>query len=357
MRYSTAIGIDTHGKSNTIYAIDTKTGAFTETALSANPEEAIRWIVKQGFDGPVMAVYESGPTGFGLARALIAADIPCQVAAVSKLPERRDKKKNDREDAKHLAKQLIADEVHPVWIPSPKQEALRNLSRLRGEVAASVRSAKQRVNSFLLLMGIAYTDGKRWTGKFKAWAKKLEFSQETDTYVFREKLSETYRLAARLADIEERLKATVAADPALCGLAARLKCVHGIGDVTAFSLICEAGDINRFKNGSAFASFLGLVPSEDSTGERQKRGKITKQGNSHLRRLLVEAAGCYSRRSRLEPPQDASVDPLVRQHAHKCSKRLKKRRDALAERGKSANKAKVAVAREMAEWIYHIATM
>lgn len=144
MKYSAAIGIDTHGKSNTIYAIDTKTGAFTETALSANPEEAIRWIARQGFDGPMMAVYESGLTGFGLARALMAADIPCQVAAVSKLPERRDKKKNDREDVKHLAKQLIADEVHPVWIPSPKHEALRKpvASARRGRLLRALGKAE-----------------------------------------------------------------------------------------------------------------------------------------------------------------------------------------------------------------------
>jgi transposase len=357
MLYSTAIGIDAHSKTNTICAFDPRTGDMREVELPADPTMAIGWIKAQDFEGSLMSVYESGPTGFVLARALQEAGIPCMVAAVSKMPERKDKMKNDKEDARWLARQLVAGMIKPVTIPSTARESMRNISRLRDETARALRGARQRVSSFLLLMGVVYSDGKRWTQKFQKWAESYEFSEPIDTYVFREKLAEAYRLEGRLEIIEARLKEAVASDPELFSLAARLECIHGIGQVTAYAFVCEAGDISRFKNGAAFSSYLGLVPSEDSTGDINRRGKITKQGNKHLRRLLIEAAGCYSRKCRLDAPDNLSVDPLVRQHAHKCSIRLKKRRDALAKRKKQANKAKVAIAREMAEWIYHIAIM
>jgi len=357
MRYSTVIGIDAHAKTNTICAIDTNSGEMRETAFSSEPDVLIEWIRKQAFKEPIMAAYESGPTGFHLARALIAAGIPCQVASSSKLLKDQSRKKNDREDARKLAKQIISFEVCPVWIPTPIQEAACNLSRLRGEAALDARKAKQRVTSFLLKMGVAYTEGKRWTKKFRRWAESLEFSQEADTYVFREKLAEAYRTQERLLAIEERLREAVEKDPVLKALSTRLRCLHGIGFVTASSLACEIGDFTRFRNASSFSSYLGLVPSEDSSGEKEAKGKITKAGNGHLRRLLIEAAGAYSRRSRLAESTGQEVDPLIRAHAHKGSLRLYKRRCALSRRKKQNNKAKVAIARELAEWVYHIAVM
>jgi len=357
MRYSTAIGIDAHGMTNTICALDTNTGEMRETELSSEPEVLIEWINKQSFPYPIMTAYESGPTGFGLARCLIAAGIPCMVAASSRLLKDAKKKKNDREDARNLAKGIIAFEVYPVWIPSVEQEAACNLSRLRNEISLDLRRAKQRVTSFLLKMGVRYTKGKRWTGKFRKWADTYEFPLETDTYVFREKLACVYQAESRLTPIEERLHRLIEADPNLKRLYDRLRCLHGIGPVTACALVCEIGDFNRFKKGSHLASYLGLVPSEDSSGEKNSNGKITKAGNCHLRRLLVEAAGSYSKRSKLEKSNDPNVDPLVREHAHKGSVRLYKRRQVFKKRNKQHNKAKVAIARELAEWVYHIAVM
>ena len=138
---------------------------------------------------------------------------------------------------------------------------------------------------------------------------------------------------------------------------ARFECIHGIGKVSAFSLVCEARDFDRFKSGASFASYLGLVPSESSSGKKVSHGAIAKQGNPHLRRILVEAASCYSKQFKAVRSEDTAIPEAVRAKAEKCAARLRKRMAALRERGVKANKAKVAVARELAEWIYHIAVM
>jgi transposase len=358
MLYSTIIGIDTHAKKNEMYAIDRNTGSIETATLSGDHQEVVRWIKGQRFAEPIQASYESGPTGFGLARALIAAGIACTVVATSKLPKRNDRKKNDRVDARWLARETYANNVSAVRIPSVHEESLRNLSRLRGEAAKELAKAKQRVGSFLLLTNTVFTQGKkRWTKKFRTWANSYEFSEETDTFVFRDKLAEVYRLEERLAGIEAKIYQAIEAHPELTELMRRFVCLHNVGKVTAFSLVCEVNDFKRFKNASSFAAYMGLVPSENSTGDKTSRGSITKCGNSHLRRILIEAAQGYSRSAQVTKSADETVDPLVRAHAFKGSRRLKKRREALRARNKQANKAKVAVARELAEWIYHIAVM
>lgn len=358
MKYCTNIGIDAHSKKNSVCAIVDATGEVREATLAEDPLELVEWIRGQRFPEPVGCCYESGPTGFGLARALREAGIACTVAATSKLPLRVDRQKNDRIDAEWLARMLAAGSVRPVRVPSVEEEALCHLSRLRGEVAADLRAAKQRVSSFLLLTGVKYTlTKKRWTKTFRKWAEALEFSQAADAFVFREKLAAVYRLEERLEAVESEISRIVGGSPELSARMARFECIHGIGRVAAFSLVCEVYDFGRFRNGSAFASYLGLVPSERSSGNKESRGRSAKTGNSHLRRILVEAASAYSRRFKAVKSEDARVPGLVRAKAHKCAVRLRRRRRALVERGVAKNKAKIAIARELAEWIYWIAVM
>jgi transposase len=358
MKYCTNIGIDAHSKKNSVCAIVDATGEVCEATLTEDPGELVTWIRERGFPGPVGCCYESGPTGFGLARALRGEGIACTVAATSKLPKRVDRQKNDRIDAEWLARMLAAGSVRPVRVPSVEEEALCHLSRLRGEVAADLRAAKQRVSSFLLLVGARYTLTKhRWTKTFRKWAEALELDQPTDTFVLRDKLAAVYRLEERLEAVESEIMRIVGESPELSARMARFECVHGIGRVAAFSLVCEVHDFERFRNGAAFASYLGLVPSENSSGNRESRGRSAKTGNSHLRRILIEAASAYSRQFKAVKSEDARVPELVRAKAQKCSVRLRKRRQALVKRGVNKNKAKVAVARELAEWIYWIAVM
>ena len=339
-------------------AIAAETGEVLEATLSEDPRELVAWIRGGGFPEPLRCCYESGPTGFGLARALAEAGIECVVAATSKLPRRTDRQKNDRADAEWLARMLAAGSVRPVRVPSAEEESLCHLSRLRGEVAADLRAARQRVASFLLLVGARYTlTRKRWTKTFRRWAESLEFAQPADTFVFREKLAAAYRLEARLEAVEAEIMRVIGESPELAARMARFECIHGIGRVAAFSLVCEVSDFSRFRNGSAFASYIGLVPSESSTGNRVSRGAIAKTGNSHLRRVIVEAASCYARPFRPARSEDPRVPAPVRAKAEKCSARLRRRRQALAGRGVAKNKVKVAVARELCEWVYWIAVM
>jgi transposase len=358
MKYCTSIGIDAHSRKNSVCAIAAETGEMREATLSEDPGELIAWIRGQRLPEPLRCCYEAGPTGFGLARALGEAGIECVVAATSKLPRRSDRQKNDRVDAEWLARMLAAGSVRPVRVPSEEEEALCHLSRLRGEVAADLRAARQRVSSFLLLTGVRYTlTRKRWTRAFRRWAESYEFPQPADTFVFREKLAAAYRLEERLGAVESEIMRVIGGSPELAARMARLECVHGIGRVAAFSLVCEVHDFGRFRNGAAFASYLGLAPSESSSGKRVSRGAVAKTGNSHLRRIVVEAASCYSRPFRPARSEDPRVPELVRAKAEKCSARLRDRRRALVGRGLNRCKARVAVARELCEWIYWIAVM
>ena len=313
---------------------------------------------QKNFPEPLKCCYESGPTGFGLARALNEAGINCIVAATSKLPYPNDRQKTDRRDAEWLARILIAGSIHEVMVPSRKEESLCHLSRLRGEVAADLRKAKQRVASFMLLTKTSFTlTKKRWSKTFRSWSETYEFAQPADTFVFRMKVSTVYRLEERLAEIEAEILRIIAESPLLEERMKRFLAIHGIGRVSAFSLVCEVYDFERFRNGAAFASYIGLVPSEDSTGDKTKHGKIAKMGNSHLRRIIVEAASVYSRPIKDAKQEDIGVPETIRVKAEKCKLRLKKKREALRARNVMANKAKVAVARELCEWIYHIAVM
>lgn len=358
MKYCTNIGIDAHSKKNSVCALIESTGEVRSATLSEDPSELIRWVFSQSFPEPIGCVYESGPTGFGLARALRGAGIACTVAATSKLPMRLDRQKNDRIDAEWLARMLAAGSIRPVRVPSVEEEALCHLSRLRGEIAADLRAAKQRVVSFLLLTGTEYTLGKRrWTKRFCIWAETYEFAQPADTFVFRDKLAAVYRLEERLHAVEEEIMRRIGESPELASLMARLRCIHGIGPVAAFSLVCEVHDFERFRNGGAFASYLGLTPSENSSGKRVSRGGATKTGNSHIRRILIESASKYAHPFKVANIEDENVPELVRAKAQKCANRLRRRRIALVGRGVNKNKAKVAIARELAEWIYWIAVM
>lgn len=358
MQYATSIGIDVHAKTNEICALITKTGELRQAKLSSDPDEIIRWIQEEQLPRPLGCCYEAGPTGFWLARTLNDAGIACAVVATSKLPKRIDRKKNDRIDAQWLARMQMAGSVAKTYIPSSEEEALCHLSRLRGEVAADLRRAKQRVAAFLLLTKTSYTlTKKRWTKTFITWAGRYEFKHKADTYTFRTKVSSVLRLTETLNDIEDKIMGIIKENPVLTERMSRLLCMHGIGPVTAFSLICEVYDFTRFRNGSAFASYLGLVPSENSTGKKTSRGKITKLGNSHLRRLIVESTCSFSKPSKEVVLEDETVPEAIRLKARQCRTRLYKRRCTLKKRNMAPNKIRIALARELSEWIYHIAVM
>lgn len=356
MRYSTCIGIDTHSTKNEVCALLIETGELKGETLNDDPAQIIRWIDKNDFPKPIRCVYEAGPTGFALARILNESGIECVVAATSKLPKRHDRKKNDRIDAEWLARLLSSGAIRESYIPTEREESLQHLARLRHETMNDLKRAKQRVASFLLLTKTEYNLTKRrWSKKFRRWAETIEFDCPEDTFTFRLKYAEVIRLEERLAYIEDHIEKLIKNDAKLLSTAKRLMCIYGVGKVAAYALVCEISDFARFKNGRSFASFLGLTPSEHSTGKRRITGRITKTGNGYLRSIIIECANVYARCIPTIKYEDTDVPENIRAKAEKCSQRLKRRREHLIERGLSSNKAKVAIARELCEWIYWIA--
>lgn len=286
----TSVGLDVHARSVTAAAIDGVTGELIQTKLTPSYEHIRSWV--QALPGPVAVTYEAGPTGFGLHRHLGAAGIRCLVAAPSKLQKPSgDRVKTDAKDAVHLARLLRLDEITAVAVPSADQEAARDLVRAREDCRGDLMRARHRLSKLLLRHGIVYYDGDAWTARHDAWlrhealpqlsgrATRLAFDSDYDTVLVTKARRD--RLDVAITEM--------AADSEFTPLVRRLGCLRGVSTLTGFALAVEIGDWHRF-TGNTIGSFVGLVPSEYSSGASRVQGSITKTGNTHVRRLLVEAA-------------------------------------------------------------------
>jgi transposase len=288
-------------------------------------------------------------------RELEGRGVRCQVIAPALIPQRAgDRVKTDRRDADKLARLLRADLLTAVHPPTPEQEAVRDLCRAREDLQADRKRNQHRLSKMLLRYGLSYTAGRAWTLGYRRWLGTLRFEYPAAQAAF-----DDYLHAVDLAD--ERLRALDAEIAAVAdGEAYReavgiLRCFHGIETYTALAVLAELGDITRFPSARALMAFLGLTPSEHSSGEHRRRGSITKAGNTHARRLLVESAwhqrhvprvGQRLRQRRVGQPQWA-VGIADRAHA-----RLHRRYRHLLVTGKPASKAATAVARELAGFIW-----
>ena len=284
----TFIGLDVHAVNVVGHALNPATGEISIHTMAADPAMALEWIHR--FTPPVKVVYESGPTGFVLARYLRAAGINCIVAASSKLLRAPgDRIKTDRRDARALAEMLAVGSVTEVRIPDLEEEALRDLSRLRSGTAKDLAHARQHVNAILLRHGIRYPKDTRWTKEHRLWLHRQHFDEPALQFTYQADVEQAELLAAHLARIDKHVAATAAAcrySPVIDAL----MCLRGIQVTTAFGLAVEIGDWTRF-TGSSIGSYLGLVPSEDSSGQSRHQGPITKAGNTGARKLLIEALG------------------------------------------------------------------
>ena len=364
MNYATAIGLDVHARSITGVALLRDTGEVVFRKFDYDPASVAEWIL--GFDNP-QAVYESGVTGFHLVRTLRNLGIDCIVGAVSKMqkPAGDRRKKNDRKDAEFLARQLMAHNIVEVFVPDEETEAMRNLSRAHEDLREDLTRAKHRLTHLLIRWGYVWNEyndkGQRkgtWTHAHWQWIRSIELPemavQETlDLYI-----SEVKHFEAQKRAIEKRI-AQYANKERWRGRVETLRCLKGIDTLTAFSLVVEAAIFSRFKSARAFSSWLGLIPSEHSSGERISRGGITKAGNNHLRKLLVEASWHYTRASkeRKRSLYDDSVPFNIANHAAQGIKRLVKRRQHFIRMRKRAVVANVATARELSCWIWALGCM
>ncbi len=303
--------------------------------------------------------YEAGPTGYGLHRQIRDLGFECVVVAPSLIPKRPgDKVKTNRRDALSLAKLLRADELTSVWVPDGRHEAMRDLTRARETAMLDLRTKRQHISAFLLRLGKPYPERKKtWSKVHVSWiaSQKLEHPQQR-------LVLEEMMLAMRQAqERQQRLEQAIAAavpEWSLAEVVTALRAMRGIDLISAATLLAEIGDLSRFRTPTELMAYLGLVPSEDSTGDVIKRGSITKAGNRRARRMLVECAWSYQHPPRVGPAKQPKVDaapPAVREIAWKAQCRLYRRYRALIRKNKLKTVAIVAVARELAGFIWAVA--
>jgi transposase len=307
--------------------------------------------------GRLTFCYEAGPTGYGLYRQIKNLGHECIVVAPSLVPKKPgDRVKTNRRDALSLVKVLRAGEVTAVWVPDPRHEAMRDLSRARGAAVDDLRSKRQQVTSFLLRQGLHYPGKKTWTKAHMSWLASQKLEHPEQRIAFEEMLLAVRQAAERIARLEQAICAAVP-DWSLAEVVTALMAMRGIDLVAATTFLAEIGDLSRFQTPRELMAYLGLVPSEDSTGNTIKRGPITKTGNRRARRILVECSWSYQHPPRVgKKKQDrvAAAPRAVREIAWKAQCRLCARYRALIRKGKLKNVAVTAVAREFAAFIWAI---
>jgi transposase len=353
----TSVGLDVHARSIAAAAIDGSTGELIKRTLIPSDGAVIEWI--QGLAGPVAVTYEAGPTGFGLARALATAGIRCEIAAPSKLIRPAgDRVKTDARDAVLLARLLQVGQIVAVRVPSVAEEAARDLVRAREDVRGDLMRVRHRVSKLLLRHGHVYYGGRAWTGVHQAWLRRIRFDQPATQTAYEADLEAVEFAVARRARLDQAITAMAAASE-FTPITRRLCCLRGISTLTGFALAVEIGDWDRF-TGASIGAYLGLVPTEHSSGSSRRQGGITKAGNSHVRRLLVEAAWHHQPRYTVSTTLRARWDQApapARTRAHAGNQRLHHRWNSYTQRNKKHTVATTAIARELAGWCWSLATL
>jgi transposase len=318
----------------------------------------LKHLSKLGGPERVHVVYEAGPTGYGLQRALAAKGYECEVIAPSKMPRRPgDRIKTDRRDCVQLAECSRAGQLHAVWIPRAEDEAIRDLARAREDAVNSRRQMRQQLKGFLLRHDVRYAGKSSWSKTYYRWLGTLNFGDGAAQTAFTE-----YGLAVQSAD-ERVQRLDGALREAVKGwrfepVVQALQALRGVDVTSAIALVAEIGDFRRFDHPRKLMGYLGLVPSEHSSGEKTSRGSITKTGNAHARRLLTEAAWNYRFKARIGRDAQVRQEGLseeVRTIAWKAQLRLCKRFARLDGRGVQRNKVCVAIARELAGFVWAVA--
>ncbi len=349
------VAIDQH-KLSLVAATLPVTGGQPEVMRVENTERAIRRFVQRlgGADGLAVA-YEAGPGGYQLHRLLSSMGVACDVIAPSLIPVRAgDRVKTDRRDAKKLVRLYRAGELSFVQPPSPMQEGLRDMMRCRDDLRCARTAARHRVAKALMRHGHVYRQGKAWTLRHRAWVESQRLADPLAQAALEHMLTHLGGLDVQIAALDQQLEQIATREP-WADPVAWLCSFRGVSTHTALGLLSEIGDFRRFAHPRELMSYLGLTPSEYSSGQQQHRGHITKTGNRHARRLLVEAAWHYRHRPRQSTRAarlQEHVPTEVTIRAWQAQIRLHHRHRVLAEHGKRSTVANVAVARELTGFIW-----
>ncbi len=359
---ATSVGLDVHARSVVACGLDGRSGELFERRLTPDHGDIVSWI--RSLPGPVAVTYESGPTGFGLVRHLTGQGIECLVAAPSRLQRPcGDRVKTDVRDARHLARLLHLGEIVAVTVPSVEQEAARDLVRAREDVRGDLMAARHRLSKLLLRQGIVYYGGKPWTASHDLWLRARRRSEVFGVAGLGLAFDIAYDTTLATVARRDRLDAAItamAAESEFTPVVTRLGCLRGVATLTAFGLAVEIGDWTRL-SGRSIGAYLGLVPTESSSGGSRSQGSITKTGNGHARRLLIEAA--WHHRQPFRYPgvdlrrrwEKATLE--ARDRDQRANRRLHERWVAFDARHKRAVVANTAIARELAGWCWSLAVL
>ena len=362
VRYPAYIGLDVHKE--TIAVAVARTGRDTPESWGeiANKPKTIAKLVarlQQEFDGEVLLFcYEAGPCGYTLYRQLLSLGHDCQVVAPSLIPKKPGERiKTDRLDALKLSRYLRAGDLTAVWVPDEEQEAIRDLTRARGDMKGQECKARQQLNAFVLRHGYSWpAKKKRWNQTHYNWLEAIRFEQHYLQIVLQEYIDAVKAATQRVADMTDQMMQLL---PNWClgPVVESLVALRGIDKLSAMVLMAELGDISRFDSPKQLMSYLGLVPSEHSSGGRRRQGSITKTGNGHARRTLVESAWSYRFQARQtahlkRKAKGASDD--AKAIAWRAQKRLCGRYRTLTQAGKNTKLVCVAIARELVGFIWDI---
>jgi transposase len=353
----TLVGLDVHATKIVAAVLDAETGEVQWFRVSGEIGEAAA--LCSGLPRPVRASYEAGPTGYGLARELERRGVECVVAAPSKIPRASGERvKTDRRDAEHLVRLLLAGRLHPVRVPGPAEEALRDLVRAREAVRVDLMRCRHRLSKLLLRRGIRFDDGRAWTERHRAWLAGVELGHGAAQATLADAIGAVDALVHRRDQLQREIVARLAGSPWQVQIG-RLRCLRGIDTLTAAGLCAEIGDFERFARAEQLMHYVGLVPSEDSSGEQRRQGAITKTGSGHARRLLVEAAWHYRKRPAIsktladrhdgQPAHAIAIAWSAQQRLHRTWQRLE-------QRAKRRTIIAVAAARELAGFCWAITT-
>jgi len=358
------VGLDVHADTIAV-AIAEPGGEVRSLGIIPNRLESIRKLF--GKLGPIQHLkvcYEAGPTGYVLYWQLTALGIACEVVAPTLVPTKAgDRVKTNRRDAEKLARCYRAGELTAVWVPDAAHEALRDLVRAREAAKKDQLRARHRLGKFLLRRGQRPTDaGKAWTKKYLEWIKThVRFDQPALEATLAHYLHEVEHAAEQILKLERVIdEAVTQASPEIRSVIEALQALRGVAQMTAATIVCELGSLSRFESPRQLMGYSGLVSREHSSGNHIQRGAITKTGNAHLRRVLVEAAWAYQHRPNvtgflLRRQKSLALSEEVKQMAWKAQHRLHKRYQAFALRGKNKNQIVTALGRELLGFVWAIA--
>lgn len=325
-----------------------------------NTPEAIRKLVRQlGKASHLEVCYEAGPTGYGLYHQLRSMEISCIVVAPSLIPVRQgDRVKTDRRDALRLAQLLRAGELTPVWVPDKEDESLRDITRAREDAKEDQQRARQQLSMFLLRYGLKRPQGiKAWGSKHRIWLDRLQFTNRGQKVAFQEYLHHLDEIEARIERLEREIH-LLANESAHAPVIQALQTMRGVAEITATTLVAEIGNFSRFQNPKQLMAYAGMVPREHSSGGSRWQGGITKSGNVHVRRILVEAAWSYRYKPAIKGDikrRQEGQSPQIQAIAWKAQDRLHGKYYRFISRGKSTGVTVTAIAREMIGFIWAIA--